>query len=58
MFLKVLVSLFSLLILVKNFSYSMYEYNVNKNTIGSVSVLSLSFVTIIILNTVLFFIKF
>lgn len=58
MFLKVLVSLFSLLILVKNFSYSMYEYNVNKNTIGAVSVLSLSFVTIIILNTVLFFIKF
>lgn len=58
MFLKILVSLFSLAILVKNFSYSKYEYNVNKNTVGAASVLSFSFITIIILNIILFFIKF
>lgn len=58
MFFKLLVSLFSILVLFKNFSYSMYEYNTNKNIVGSVSVASFSFVTVVFLNVVLFFIKF
>ncbi len=58
MFLKILVSLFSILILIKNCSYSMYEYKINKNSVGATSILVFSTITVIILNLVLFFIKF
>lgn len=58
MFLKLLVSLFSIFILIKNFSYAIYEFNTNKNKIGAVSVVVLSIISISILNIVLFFIKF
>ncbi len=58
MFLKLLVSLFGILAFIKNISYSIYEYKNNSNTVGAFFVCSLSFVSITILNLVLFFIKF
>ena len=58
MFLKLLVSLLSIIILVKNFSYAIYEYKTNSNTIGSISVIIVSFITVLIFNIVLFIIKF
>ena len=58
MFLKLLISLFSILILIKNFSYAMYEYDTNKNAIGAVCVALLSLSSVAVLNIVLFFIKF
>ena len=58
MFLKILVSLFSILVLTKNISYSIYEYKVNQNIVAAVSVSAISIITIIILNIVLFLIRF
>ena len=58
MFLKILVSFFSVLVFVKNISFSMYEYDINKNSIGAVCVVVVSFVSLIVLNVVLFLIKF
>lgn len=58
MFLKVLVSLFSIIALLKNISYSIYEYKNNKNYIGCVSIIALSLLSFVIINTVMFFIKF
>lgn len=58
MFLKLLVSLFSILVLLKNISYSIYEYNTNKNTSGAVTVLLTSIISVSFLNIVLFAIKF
>ena len=58
MFLKILVSFFSVLVFIKNISFSMYEYDINKNSIGAVCVVVVSFVSLIVLNVVLFLIKF
>lgn len=58
MFLKILVSLFSILVLIKNISYSMYEYKVNQNVVGAITVSAVSIISIGILNVVLFLIKF
>lgn len=58
MFLKLLVSLFSILVFVKNISYSVYEYRDNENTVGAFCVVFFSLLSITILNIVLFFIKF
>ena len=58
MFLKILVSFFSVLVFVKNISFSMYEYDINKNSIGAVCVVVVSFVSLSVLNVVLFLIKF
>ena len=58
MFIKLFVSLFSILVLIKNFSYAMYEYRTNENVVGSVTVALVSFITVAFLNVVLFFIKF
>ncbi len=58
MFLKILVSLFSILVLIKNMSYSKYEYDVNKNVIAAITVCCVSVFSIGVLNIVLFFIKF
>ncbi len=58
MFLKLIICIFSILVLVKNISYSMYEYKTNKNITGAISVTLFSFVAVIVLNVVLFFIKF
>lgn len=58
MFLKLLVSIFSICILIKNLSYAKYEFKTNKNVIGSFSITVFSFISICFLNYVLFFIKF
>ena len=58
MFLKLLVSLFSIFILVKNLSYAIYEYKTNTNAVGATCVALVSFTTVVFLNVVLFFIKF
>lgn len=58
MFLKILVSFFSVLVFVKNISFSMYEYDINKNIFGAICVAAVSFISLIVLNLVLFFIKF
>lgn len=58
MFLKLLVSVFSLCILVKNFSYAKYEYKANKNIVGSLSIAIFSLISILFLNYIIFFIKF
>ena len=58
MFLKILVSIFSIAILLKNFSYAKYEYSTNKNLLGSSSIAIFSFITVVFLNVVLFFINF
>ena len=57
MFLKLIICVFSILVFVKNISYSMYEYQNNKNIIGAISVTLFSLVAVIVLNVVLFFIK-
>ncbi len=58
MFLKALVCIFSFLVLIKNISYSSYEYKSNKNVIGAICVAGLSIISFIFLNIVLFIIKF
>ena len=58
MFLKLLVSFFSIIILIKNLSYAMYEHRINKNAIGSASICVTSLLGVVILNVVLFFINF
>ena len=58
MFLKILVSVFSFIVLAKNISYSMYEYNTNKNIFGAFSIGLLSFFSVVLLNIVLFFINY
>lgn len=58
MFLKLLVSFFSVVVLVKNFSYAKYEYTTNNNKFGATSIAFFSFVSIIVLNVVLFVIRF
>lgn len=58
MFLKILVSIFSIAVLIKNFSYAKYELKTNQNILGAISVSIFSFTTMLILNIVLFFIKF
>ncbi len=58
MFLKLLVCVFSVMVLVKNFSYAIYEYKVNKNFVGSACVSVVSLVSVVLLNAILFFIRF
>ena len=58
MFLKLLISFFSLLILSKNTSYAIYEFNTNKNIFGAISIFLFSIISVSILNTVLFFINY
>ena len=58
MFLKLFVFVFSIMVLVKNLSYSMYEYKINKNPVGATCVIVVSFVSVIVLGVVLFFIRF
>lgn len=58
MFLKILVSFFSIAVLVKNFSYAKYEYENNSNKFGAASIAIFSFVSVIVLNVVLFIIRF
>ena len=58
MFLKIFISTLSILVLIKNSSYSMYEYSNNRNTIGAVSVFLFSLISVMFLNIVLFAIKF
>ncbi len=58
MFLKILVSLFSIFVLIKNSSYSMYEHKINNNSVGAISNFVFSLITVIALNSVLFLIKF
>ena len=55
--LKVLVCIFSFWVLFKNISYSVYEYKVNHNIIGSLAIVILNIIGIIFINTVLFFSK-
>lgn len=58
MFLKVLVSIFSILVFIKNILYSVYEYRTNENIVGALSVAATSFFSVVVLNIVLFFIKY
>lgn len=58
MFLKILVSVFSIFVFIKNVSYSKYENDVNKNLLGSLSVVLVSFVSLVFLNVVLFLIDY
>ena len=58
MFLKILISIFSIAILIKNFSYAKYELNTNQNMLAAISIGIFNFVTVVILNVVLFFIQF
>ena len=58
MFLKVLVSIFSILVFIKNVLYSVYEYRTNENIVGALSVAATSFFSVVVLNIVLFFIKY
>ena len=55
MLLKLIVSLFSIIILFKNFSYAKYEYHINKNSLGATFVSIFSFFSVCALNLVLFF---
>ena len=58
MFLKILVSIFSIFVFIKNVSFSKYENDVNKNLLGSLSIMLVSFVSVVFLNVVLFFIDY
>ena len=58
MFLKLLVCIFSIVVLVKNISYAKYEFKINNNKLGSLSVAVISIFSFFILNYILFFIKF
>lgn len=58
MFLKLLVSFFSIAILIKNVSYSKYELCTNHNILGAISIGVFSFATTLFLNIALFFIKY
>ncbi len=58
MFLKILVSIFSIFVFIKNVSFSKYENDVNKNLLGSLSIMLVSFVSVVSLNVVLFFIDY
>ena len=55
MFWKVLVSLFSIIIFIKNISYAHYEAATNKNISGCVSIVFINIVTVVLINSVLFF---
>ena len=52
---KILVCILSIWIFVKNLSYGIYEYKVNKNVIGSLAVIVFNVVCLIFGNVVLFF---
>ena len=58
MFLKILVSIFSIFVFIKNVSFSKYENDVNKNLLGSLSIILVSLVSVVFLNVVLFFIDY
>ena len=55
MLLKLLVCIFSIVILVKNISYAKYEYTVCNNSIGAVCISVFVFITVTLLNIILFF---
>ena len=52
---KVLVCLLSIWIFIKNLSYGIYEYKVNKNIVGSYAVIVFNVICLIFGNVVLFF---
>ena len=52
---KILVSLLSIWIFIKNLSYGIYEYKMNKNVVGSCAVIIFNLVCLIFGNVVLFF---
>lgn len=54
MLLKLLVFIFSIIVFLKNISYSIYEYKTNNNTIGAICIGCFSFITVVFLSIVLF----
>jgi len=58
MFLKILVSIFSILVLIKTLSYAKYEYKTNSNIFGAVCITILSLISTFALNFALFLIRF
>ena len=54
MFLKILVSIFSIAILVKNFSYTKYELKTNQNKLGAISIGIFGFIATVALNVIYF----
>lgn len=51
---KILVCILSIWILVKNISYAIYEYRVNNNVSGSLTVAIINVVCFVFANVVLF----
>jgi len=52
---KILFCLLSIWIFIKNLSYGIYEYKINKNIIGSYSVIIFNVICLFLINIVLFF---
>lgn len=50
---KVIVSIISIWVLLKNISYAIYEYKTNKNVVGAITVAALNIICFIFLNVVL-----
>lgn len=51
---KLLVCIFSIWILLKNISYSIYEYKINNNKSGAISVLLFNIICFVFANIILF----
>lgn len=51
---KILVCILSIWIFIKNISYAIYEYKINKNISGSISVIVFNILCLIFSNIVVF----
>lgn len=54
MFMKWLVCILSIWVFIKNMSFAIYEYKVNENVIGSITVIVFNLFCIIFTNLTLF----
>ena len=52
---KILVCLLSIWIFIKNLSYGIYEYKINKNKIGSTSIIIFNIICFIFANITLIY---
>ena len=50
---EIIVSLISLWVFIKNISYAIYEFNINKNIVGSLVVAILNCISFIFINIML-----
>lgn len=51
---EILVCIFSVWVLIRSISYAVFEYKVNKNVVGAVSVALFNVITFVFINIMLY----